>query len=215
MASACASSRASSSIICVDPVCQERVIALHEMFCAITGTCVQLDQTAIGNFSQSVSEWEKFVTTGPDSSVGVADIDVAQQEAFKKLHDHLHGVYDGLCEGHQFWFRRSMNASSTLAFYKEISFVFERREKTVEKDQSMEHLSPEQKLRVVVQQTREGLTDPGVCEMLQTHFPIIQGLDLAQSIAFEMMRRDFCARCQDKRHLPLFERDILEFLREL
>lgn len=215
MASACASSRASSSIICVDPVCQERVIALHEIFSVIADTCVPLDQTAIGNFSQSVSEWEEFVTTGPDSSVRVADMDVAQQKAFKKLNDHLHGVYDDLCVGHKFWFRRSMNASSTLAFYEEISFVFELREQTVEQNPSGESLTPKQKLRVVVQQTREGLTDPGVCAMLQTHFPIIQGLDLAQSIAFEMMRREFCARCPDKRHLPLFEKDILESLRGL
>jgi len=215
MASACASSRASVSNICIDSKCQKQVIGLYEKFCTITGTRVPLDQTAITDSSQSVSEWEKFVTTGPDSSVGVPDIDVAQEEAFKKLHEHLRGVYDGLCVGHKFLLRRSVNASSIRAFYKEISFVFKHREKTVEKDQSMEHLSPEQKLRRGVQKTREGLMEPGVCALFRTHFPIIQGLDLAQSIAFEMMRREFCAGCQDKRHLLLFERDILESLRGL
>jgi hypothetical protein len=84
-----------------------------------------------------------------------------------------------------------------------------------EEDQSMVHLSPEQKLKAVVKQTREGLKDPGVSAILQKQFKIVHGLDLALSITFEMMKRDFCARCSDKRLLPLFESEILKSLRDL
>ncbi len=55
-------------------------------------------------------------------------------------------------------------------------------------------LSPEQQLREVVASTRHQLADPEVAAILQQLFPIILGFDLAQSIAFSLMKEEFTAK---------------------
>jgi hypothetical protein len=129
--------------------------------------------------------------------------------------EELHSIYPHLCSGHQIWFRRTLEALTAHDFFNEISFVFKLREKTVEEDQSMVHLSSEQKLKTIVQQTRDRLAEPGISAMLMKQFKIVHGLDLAQSITFEMMKRDFRTRCLDQRLLSLFESEIIKSLRGL
>ena len=215
MASAASSSTLQSPpIICIDPDCCHLLLAIFERFCAINGKR-PFEETLIADISLSLSEWEKMVASGPQRRSEDMHMDQAKTEAVQKLMEELHSVYLHFCPGHQFWFRRALKALTAHDFFNEISFVFMLKEKTVEEDQSMVDLSPEQKLKTVVQQTRAGLEDPRVSAMLQTRYPIIQDLDLAQSIVFDMMRQEILAKCEDERLLPLFESAVLESLRGL
>ena len=215
MASAASPSTLQSPlIICIDPNCCHPLLAFFESFCAINGVR-PFKETLIADTSLSLSEWEKMVVSGPQCSSEDMHMDQAKTEAVQKLMEELHCVYLHFCPGHQFWFRRALKALTAHAFFNEISCVFMLKEKTVEEDQNMVDLSPEQKLKTVVQQTRAGLEDPRVSAMLQTRYPIIQDLDLAQSILFETMRQEILAKCEDESLLPLFESAILESLRGL
>ena len=73
-------------------------------------------------------------------------------------------------------------------------------------------LSPLEQLKAVVLSTREQLKDTGVAAMLQKLYPVVSGFDLAQSIAFGVMKQQFLAKGGDKLLMPLFEAEIRKAL---
>jgi len=69
------------------------------------------------------------------------------------------------------------------------------------------------KLRKVVADTRKELADDAeVASLLLQIYPVIPGFDLAQSIAFGVMKNEFLAQGGNAQHMPLFEAEIRKAL---
>jgi hypothetical protein len=213
MASAASSTTLQSPpIICQDENCSHHLLDIFKRFCAINGER-PFEETLIADISLPLGEYEKMVISGSKRPSEDMNMGKAKTEAVQKLMEEFKSFFPHFCPGHQFWFRRALEALTPHDFFNEIAFMFILKKKTVEEDQSTVDLSPEQKLKTVIQQIRKRLEDPGVSALFQTRYPIIQDLDLAQSILFEMMRQEILAKCEDESLLPLFERAILESLR--
>jgi len=76
--------------------------------------------------------------------------------------------------------------------------------------------TPEQaKLRNVVARTRQQLADVEVASLLQQIFPVVPGFDLAQSIAWHVMKNEFLAQGGNAPNMPLFEAEIRKALVEM
>jgi hypothetical protein len=69
-----------------------------------------------------------------------------------------------------------------------------------------------EQLKAVVLSTREQLKEAGVAAILQELYPVVSGFDLAQSIAFGVMKQQFLAKGGEHTFMPLFEAELRKAL---